>query len=232
MKFGGIQKLTLIDYPGKIATTLFVYGCNFKCRFCYNSDLVLSNPNTNKSFLSEEEIFSFLEERKGFLEGVVLCGGEPTIYPDLPDFTEKIKQMGYKVKLDTNGSNPEMLHYLIKKKLIDYVAMDIKAPKDKYPKVVQCKVSIEKIEKSITLLKESNLDYEFRTTVVPTLLEKDDIIQIAKWLKGAKKYVLQQFQPGNTVDPSFSNIKPYPEEYLVSIHQSIAFYFQSCEIRL
>jgi len=162
------------------------------------------------------------------LEGIVLCGGEPTINKDLPEFIKKIKKVGYSIKLDTNGSNPKMLRELINKKMIDYVAMDVKLPKEKYAKLYS---KIENIEKSIKILKENKIDSEFRTTVVPSVLEKDDILKIAKWISPAKKYYLQNFRAEKTIDPKFEKIKPHPDKYLLDIQKIISPFFEVCEIR-
>jgi len=232
MIIGGLQKNTLIDYPEKIAATIFVSGCNFRCPFCHNPDLVLPKRIKNQSEISMKDILKFLEERKGFLEGVVLCGGEPTVHSDLPDFAKKIKDMGYSVKLDTNGYNPEMLETMLDSKLLDYVAIDIKAPKERYSEVAGVEVDIKKIEKSIEILKKSDVDFEFRTTLVPELITKEDIIQIVEWIKPAKRYFLQNFQTkGETVDSKFAKLKPYSDEYLKEIRQEIKSCFDICQIR-
>lgn len=157
--------------------------------------------------------------------------GEPTINKDLPEFIKKIKELGYVVKLDTNGSNPKMLKKLINNNLIDYVAMDIKLPKEKYPEVFKGKIKVKDIEESIEFLKKGKIDYEFRTTIVPTVLDKDDIIKIAKWIKGASKYYLQNFRAEKTIDPKFEKIKPYPEEYLSEIQKTISTFFEICRTR-
>ena len=231
MRIGGVQKVTFIDYPQKIACTVFTIGCNFKCPFCQNSHLVLPEKIKSLKEIPERDFFSFLKERKDFLEGVVICGGEPTIYSDLPGFARKIKKLGFLVKLDTNGSNPKMLEDLIREKLIDYVSLDVKAPKEKYDKVCGKKIDIRKIEKSIEILKKREIDYEFRTTLVPTLIEKEDIFKIVKWISPAKRYYLQNFQPQNTIDPSFEKIKPFDNKYLLEIKKIISPFFEMCEIR-
>lgn len=235
MVIGGLQKLTLIDYPGKLACTVFLSGCNFRCPWCYSRELVLPEEIEKQLKISEKELFKFLKERKGLLEGITICGGEPCINPGLPKFCKKIKKLGYLVKLDTNGSNPEMLKKLIDKNLIDYIAMDIKAPKEKYEKVTGKKVSINNIEKSINLLAESNIDLEFRTTVNP-LLKKQDFVKIARWLRSVLRsvecrYYLQNFRPEKTIDPKFEKIKPYPETYLLEIQRAIAPFFDVCQAR-
>ncbi|MFH1841494.1 MAG: anaerobic ribonucleoside-triphosphate reductase activating protein [Candidatus Nealsonbacteria bacterium] len=231
INIGGFQKNTLIDYPGRLAATIFLSGCNFRCPFCYSSELVLPEKIKLQPKISEEEIFNFLKERQGLLEGVVVCGGEPTIQKKLPSFIKKIKEMGYLVKLDTNGSNPKMLNNLISKELLTYVAMDIKAPKEKYEKVVGKKINVKEVEKSINILKESRIDYEFRTTIIPVFHKKEDILKIANWISPAKKYYLQNFRPEKTVDKKFEKIKPYPEEQLLEIQKAIAPFFEVCEVR-
>ena len=233
MIIGGLQKLTLIDYPGKLATTVFLTGCNFKCGFCYSKELVLPEEIKKQPKILEKDFFDFLKSRKELLEGVVVCGGEPCINKDLPVFIKKIKKMGYAVKLDTNGSNPDMLKSLIDKKLIDYVAMDIKGPfeNEKYNKITSAKVDLNKIKKAMKIIKNSGIDYEFRTTLVPSLHTKKDIIQIAKDISPAKKYYLQNFRPEKTVDPKFEKIKPYSNKYILEIIKAISPFFEICEMR-
>jgi len=231
IEIGGLQKTTLIDYPGRLAATVFLIGCNFRCSFCYSAELVLPDKIKNQPRISQKEFFSFLKERKGLLEAITVCGGEPCFNKDLPVFIRKIKKLGYLVKLDTNGSNPEMLKKLINEKLVDYVAMDIKAPKEKYMKIVGKSVNIDDIEESINILKQNKVDYEFRTTVVPAIHSKKDIIEIAKWLGPAKKYYLQSFRPEKTIDPKFLKKKPYSKELLLEIKKEISRFFQVCEVR-
>lgn len=237
MIIGGLQKFTLIDFPGKLACTVFTLGCNFACKFCYNSQLVLPEKIKNQPRILEKLFFNFLKERQGLLEGVCVSGGEPTLYQDLPDFLQKIKNLGFLVKLDTNGANPQMLKELIDKKLVDYVALDIKGPKEKYGYIIGVKEKklkkeiIQKIEECIEILKEEKVDYEFRTTIVPILLKKEDILKIAKWLSPAKRYFLQNFKPERTIDPALSKIKPYSQDYLVSIQKSLIPFFEICQIR-
>ena len=231
MKIGGLQKLTLIDYPGKIAATVFLMGCNLRCAFCYNSDIVLPEKIKKQKAIPQKEFFNFLKERKTLLDAVCIGGGEPTIYKDLPTFIKKIKKIGFLVKLDTNGTNPKMLRYLIDKKLVDYVAMDIKAPREKYDLVCQKKVNIKNIEKSIKILKEEKIDYEFRTTIVPTLHTKEDILQILKWIRPSKKYYLQNFSPKTTINLKLETVKPYSQKFLLEIQKLIAPFFETCQIR-
>lgn len=245
MQIGGLQKTTLIDYPGCLAATVFLSGCNFRCPFCYSPELVLpekikkqlyppqvfAKQKFRRAGILEKDFFQFLKEKKGLLEGICICGGEPTIHKDLPKFCKKIKKLNYLIKLDTNGSNPEMLKKLIKEKLIDYVAMDIKGPKKNYNKFTGVKVDIKKIQKSIDILMQNKIDFEFRSTIVPLMHEKKDIIEMAKWIKGAKKYYLQSFRPEKTIDPSFEKIKPYSQEFLLEIQKIISPFFEICHVR-
>lgn len=192
MKICGLNKTTLLDYPGHVAATIFFGGCNFRCPFCHNGDLVLNSGEMLG--YNEEEVLTFLKKRKNVLEGVCITGGEPTLYNQLPDFITKIKELGYKVKLDTNGSCPNMIETLIEKKLIDYIAMDIKAPISDYDKVCGVAVDIEKVKRSVKMLKEGKVPYEFRTTVVKELHSKQAIMEIVEWIKGADNYYLQSYQ--------------------------------------
>jgi pyruvate formate lyase activating enzyme len=207
----GIQKLTLIDYPGHIACTIFTFGCNFRCPFCYNRSLVIDDSTPA---IPMNEVFDFLSERREFLEGVVVCGGEPCIHSDLPDFIAKVKQMGFLVKLDTNGTNPGMLSDLISQNLIDYVAMDVKAPWQKYEQVVKVRVRLKDIKESFNLMVKSGIDHEVRTTVVPKIHTEKDVVKIARQVRKAKRYFLQQFAPLKTLDPSFMRVKPFSLEHL------------------
>lgn len=193
MIINGLQKLTLLDYPGKTACTIFTSGCNFRCPFCHNAPLVLT-PGENE-VIPEEEVISFLIKRQGILDGVCITGGEPLLQPDIDQFISKIKYLGYMVKLDTNGSFPDRLGALIEKGLIDYVAMDIKNTKKKYGATVGVdNFDVTLIEKSIEILKQNKLPYEFRTTVAKDMHTENDIIEIGKWLKGDSKYFLQQYK--------------------------------------
>ena len=192
MKINGFQKLTLLDYPEKMACIIFTAGCNFRCPFCHNAALV-THINNDEAY-SEEEIFSYLEKRRGLLEGVCISGGEPLMQPDIEAFIRKIKAMGYAVKLDTNGSFPEKMIHLVESGLIDYVAMDIKNCKEKYPLTAgNDTLDIANIEKSVDFLLKGTVDYEFRTTVEDSLHTVEDIEKIADWIKGAKRYFIQNF---------------------------------------
>jgi pyruvate formate lyase activating enzyme len=186
----------------------------------------------DRSRVPEDGLFDFLKRRVGKLEGVVITGGEPTIHKDLPEFLTKIKGLGYKIKLDTNGTNPGMLTRLIKKRLVDYIAMDIKGPREKYEEITKTKADLRKIEKSIKIIIESGLPYEFRTTVVPTLLEKQDISKMGQMIKGARLWYLQQFKPDtDLVNKKFQKIKPFSDKELKEMEKIGNRYVKKCKIR-
>ena len=234
MIIAGLQKTTLIDYPGKIACVVFLAGCNFRCPWCYSSELVLPAKIVKQPKIEEKDFFDFLRSRQGQLDGVVICGGEPTINKDLPQFIQKIKNLGFPVKLDTNGSNPEMLKNLVDTKLIDYVAMDIKiAPENSvYQNVMTEGITMDKIKESVEFLKRGNLDFEFRTTVVDTVHKKEDFLEIAKWIGGKDvKYYLQAFVAQKTIDPEFEKVKPPTKQFLEEIVKEISPHFKICQIR-
>lgn len=222
--------MTLIDYPGKIAATVFTVGCNFLCPFCHNPELVDGKKIKDQPKIAEREILDFLVTRQGLLEGVCVTGGEPTIFPDLPEFLKKIKDLGFLVKLDSNGSNPRMLEKLLAAKLVDFIAMDIKAPLEKYKKVAGDKVSLADIQSSTELVRQAP-DYEFRTTVLPSLHSSKDILSIGRWLQGSGKYYLQQFKPTKTLDSAFLDEKPFDWEKIAKLRGLLEIFFDKVEIR-
>jgi len=197
MQIHGLQKMTLLDYPGKVACTVFFDGCNFRCPFCHNSELLgVGFP----PLMNDGELLAFLEKRKGILDGVCITGGEPLMQKELPQLLEKIKELGYPVKLDTNGSFPDILEDLIHRGLVDYVAMDIKNSPRRYATTVgKEQYDLSKVEKSIALLLQGKVDYEFRTTVVAQFHDEDSFHDIGRWIQGAKRYFLQCFAPRDTV---------------------------------
>jgi pyruvate formate lyase activating enzyme len=199
MKILGIIKASFIDYPKKASTVLFIGGCNFRCPYCHNPELVHEQGEE----LKQSDVLEFLQKRKKYIDGVVISGGEPTIHPELIPLIEEIKKLGYSIKLDTNGSNPEVLRKLINDRQIDYIAMDIKGPLSEYAKISNSGINIKDIEESIKLIKNSNIDYEFRTTICKELLSKDQVIEIGKYLEGAKRYALQAYSlKGKILDES------------------------------
>lgn len=220
MTIGGMEKLSLIDFPGYLSAIIFTKSCNFRCHFCYNPMLVfaegeneLKNIGEGPSLIPEEDLFLFLKDRAGKLDGLVISGGEPTLQHDLKDFIIKVKDLGYKVKLDTNGTNPEKVLDLIENKLLDYIAMDLKAPFNSYEKVVNVKTDMEKIKKSVKILLEGNLPYEFRTTVVPGLLDENDILKMSEDIAGARLWYLQKFKSDiNLVNNNFKDKNPFTDE--------------------
>lgn len=232
MKIGGLQRLSLIDYPGKIAATVFLIGCNFRCPYCQNPELVEPERIKKQLTIKETDFFKFLNETKDFLDGVCITGGEPTMHKNLFNFIKKIKQRGFLVKLDTNGSNPEMLKKLLDTNLLDFISMDIKAGPSGYSKAAGKKIDLEKIKESIDLIKNSGVDYEFRITVVPGLVKKKDIEEIGKWLKGIKKFALQQFRNQKVLDKSFEKIKPYSDEIIKDFQKILKRHIKAVELRL
>ena len=213
----GLQKLTLLDYPGKIAATVFLGGCNLRCPFCHNASLVL--PEKFGDTISDEEFFAFLESRKGRLEGVCVSGGEPTLYPNIAEFLGKIKAMDFLVKLDTNGTRPEVLKSLVDKGLLDYVAMDIKNSPLRYSETVGISdFDILGVAESTAYLLEGKVDFEFRTTVVKELHSAEDIKNIGKWLEGDEKFFLQTFKDsGDLIGTGYSGYSAKEMEELLEI---------------
>ena len=192
MKLGGLVKFTLIDFPGRPAAIVFTQGCNFRCRYCHNPELVY--PHLFTPSVPEEEIWSFLKRRQGTLEGVVVSGGEPTLQEDLVPFMSRLKEMGYKTKLDTNGSRPEVLRELIDKKLVDFIAMDLKAPFEKYVDITGIEVNSTVLQQSMDLILQSGLEYQFRTTYDKEVLNDNDIAALSKLTDG-KNYKVQECLP-------------------------------------
>ena len=227
MLIKGLQKLTLLDYPGKMACTVFTAGCNFRCPFCHNASLV---TNIDEERISEEEFFSFLQKRQGIIDGVCVTGGEPTLQPDLKEFLKKIKDLGYSVKLDTNGYRPDALKDVVNSGLVDYVAMDIKNSQSKY--ALTCgleSMDMTKINESVEFLMSGVVDYEFRTTIVKELHKEDDIQDIVSWIKGAKKYFLQGFtDSGDLICTGYSGYDKTELQKLLNIAKN---HFETVELR-
>lgn len=218
MHIGGLQRFSLIDYPGKISAVIFTKGCNFRCPYCHNPELVEFNK---ENLIEENFVLSFLRERRGKLDGVVLTGGEPTLQSDIVEFIKEIKSLGFFIKLDTNGSYPKVIEELLNENLLDYIAMDIKADLERYNEVTHSSADIEKIKKSIDIIMKSDIDYEFRTTIVKSQLSKNDILKIGELIRSAKTYVLQGFKPSKTLDPSFLKETSYAKEELEEMASSL-----------
>lgn len=227
MQILGLNKTTLLDYPEHVAATVFTGGCNFRCPFCHNMDLVLGEV---EPALSTEDFFAFLEKRKGILDGVCITGGEPTLQKDLPDFIRGIRDKGYLVKLDTNGYRPKVLEELLRENLLDYVAMDIKSSVENYPRVTgMADLDVTGIQESVSLLKSAGIPYEFRTTVVKGLHRIDEFDGIGRWLQGAEAYFLQAFRENEKVpDKSLSS---FSEAEMREMKQLAERYIERVELR-
>ncbi|MBU0721963.1 anaerobic ribonucleoside-triphosphate reductase activating protein [Patescibacteria group bacterium] len=246
MIIGGLQKFSLLDYPDRVSAIVFTQGCNFHCQFCYNPMLVWPFQVSKSKYAQEEiigqqkvhpminqdDLFVFLRSRAGKLDAVVITGGEPCLQKNLLEFIAKIKKLGFLVKLDTNGSYPEALAKLIKEKLIDYIAMDIKAPEKKYKEVTGVEVDFQKIKKSVRIIMQSELAYEFRTTMVPGLLNKDDIGEMGKIIKDANKWYLQNFKSNiELVGRDLEQQVPYNAWQMKQMAQIGSQYVNKCEVR-
>ncbi|MDD4271572.1 MAG: anaerobic ribonucleoside-triphosphate reductase activating protein [Patescibacteria group bacterium] len=244
MLIGGLQKFSLLDYPEKISAIVFTQGCNFRCQFCYNPMLVWPTEVGKSKYaratgqqkdhpkIKEDDLFVFLKARAGKLDAVVITGGEPCLQKDLSEFISKIKKLGFLVKLDTNGSYPEILEKLIKEKLIDYIAMDLKAPAAKYDLVTESGVDFDKINKSVKIIMQSGLPYEFRTTVVPGLLNKDDILKMGKIIKSARAWYLQNFKSNDDlVNQDLKGKVPYNSRQMNELAEAGKQYVKKCEVR-
>lgn len=229
MEFGGFEKFTLIDYPGKVACMVYTIGCPFRCPYCHNPELVDETCTTR---IPEQVVFDFLDERKGMLDGVVITGGEPTMHNEkLMSFMGEVKRRGFLVKLDSNGVDPAFLQKAIDEKLVDYVAMDIKSPLSKYSQTVARAVNVEAIRKSIDIIKGSGIEYEFRTTIVKSMLSPEDIEQIGKEIKGATNYYLQKFVPTKILNPQFLSKVSYDDKELAELKTMMEQYVSFCGIR-
>lgn len=225
MIIAGLQKTTLLDYPGKVACTIFTAGCNFCCPFCQNWEIITGKGEE----ISKDSILSFLKKRKGILDGVCVTGGEPLVNADIEEFISAIKDIGYSVKLDTNGSFPEKLISLAQKKLIDTVAMDVKNSPSRYAETAGSDTDISKIDESIKFLLSDAVDYELRTTVVDELHDESSMRELAKWIKGAKRYYLQNFKDSENV--RFGNLSPCSDEKLIRFTEIMRPLVPSVKIR-
>ena len=231
MIIAGLQKLSLVDYPGVVCAVIFTQGCNFRCGYCQNPDLIPSLSSQPQSVCDEQEVFSFLNKRKGMIEGLVITGGEPTLQKDLLDFIRKVKELGLKVKLDTNGANPDLLEKLLKEDIIDYAAVDIKTSSSKYVLVSDDEGVAARLTRTIHLLMLAQIPYEFRTTCVPGVVDAQDFEEIGEIVKGAACYYLQQFRADITLDKKFQTVKPYLPEEIEKFKDILSKYVQRVEIR-
>jgi pyruvate formate lyase activating enzyme len=231
MRIGGIQKCSAIDFPGKIACVLFTQGCNFRCPFCHNEELI--KPIRFVSNISKEEIFKFLETRRRLLDAVVISGGEPTLHPDLEIWFRRIKDLGFATKLDTNGTHPGVTQSLIQKHLIDFIAMDIKhrlqeAP---YEHIIGIQKILLTVKESIQILMKSSIDYEFRTTLIREVHTREDVFAIAESLQGAKQWTLQEFRSQKTLNPQWQDFHPWPSHEMESLKTALSQKFPKLPIR-
>lgn len=230
MVISGLQKTTLIDYPGNIACTVFTHGCNFRCSFCHNPELVIKKIQ-KKNIITEEEFFQFLKKRKSMLDGVVITGGEPCIQKDLVSFCKKIKRRGFLIKVDTNGSFPEVLEGLLKAKTVDYIAMDIKSSFESYKVVSGGFDSFKKILHSIEILKNSNIDYEFRTTVVKGLHSKKDVERIGRMVDGAEHFSLQNFKCGKSISKKLNKSNEFNSDEMEKFQKILKKFVKKVEVK-
>ncbi len=229
MEFGGFEKCTLMDFPGKVACMVYTIGCPFRCPYCHNPELV---DETVVTRFSEKIILDFLNERKNMLDGVVITGGEPTMHGEkLISFMKKVKRLGFLLKLDTNGVNPQFLQEVIEKQLVDYIAMDIKSPFKKYSQIVARPVNLNELRKSIEIILKSEVPYEFRTTVVKEMLSIEDFEEIGKEINGAKAYYLQKFIPTKILNSQFLKKVTYSDEEFDVIQNNMKQYVAYCGVR-
>lgn len=225
MKISGLAKLTLLDFPGKTACTVFTSGCNFRCPFCHNASLVKGEGES----ISEADFFSFLESRRGLLDGVAVTGGEPLMHPEIEDFLKRVRELGFLIKIDTNGSYPDRLKRLVSQGLCDYAAMDIKSSPEGYARAAGANAPMEKIKESVQFLLSDNVDYEFRTTVARGAVLPEDFEEIGKWIKGAKRYFLQGFVDSG--DILGENVGPYTPDEMKAFLETVRRYIPEAQLR-
>ncbi|HHV60505.1 MAG TPA: anaerobic ribonucleoside-triphosphate reductase activating protein [Clostridiaceae bacterium] len=228
MNIAGLEKNSFVDYPGKMAAVIFTPGCNMNCFYCHNQ--ILLSKKTNENILNKNEVMNFLKARKGFLDAVVISGGEPTLQPELLSFLEEVKGLGFLLKLDTNGTNPGILKEACQRNLVDYVAMDIKAPLEKYYEICRTKINTDLVQESIKIVMESGVDYEFRTTFAPPLTD-EDIIAIAQMIEGANLYVIQKVRYLYPLRDPGKNPIPHTVDYIMSILRRVKPLVKECKTR-
>lgn len=227
MDIHGLQKLTLLDFPGHIACTVFLGGCDFRCPFCHNAEII---DGSSEVIMKDDELLEFLKKKQGLLDGVAITGGEPLLRKDLPEFLEKVRALGYHIKLDTNGTHPERLRELMEKKLVDYVAMDIKNSPARYAQTAGLKsMDLSSVRESVSLLLTGKADYEFRTTVLAELHDEESFREIGKWIRGAKRYFLQPFVDRDSVP--FGDLHAPSREALIGFLEIVKPYVEQAEIR-
>ncbi|MFH1375569.1 MAG: anaerobic ribonucleoside-triphosphate reductase activating protein [Patescibacteria group bacterium] len=234
MQIASVQKLTLLDFPGRTACTVFTPGCDFRCGYCYNLELVLPEliEKNKKSFISEGKFFEFLKKRKGLLDGVCVTGGEPLLQKDLPEFLQKVRELDFLTKLDTNGNQPEGLSKLLDKKLLDYIALDVKASLERYEKLVGSARAAEKVQTSRDLIMQSEVEYEFRTTLVRELHDAEEFKKILEFVKGAEKFFLQNFQAKHgCLDPEFEKYHGFSKKELEEMCKQAREFVGECGVR-
>jgi pyruvate formate lyase activating enzyme len=224
----GIEKFSSRDFPGHISSTVFLGGCTFRCPYCHNADLVL-RPETIPS-MAADYFLSYLDGRKGWLEAICFTGGEPLLHEDIEDLIRVVRERGLLVKLDTNGSFPDRLEALLALGLLDWVAMDVKAPLERYREVTRSNVEVEAVVRSADLIRQSGVRSTFRTTVVPGLVGREDIVRIGEWLRGAESYLIQQFEPHSTIDPAYLEKKPYGKDELAAMVEAAKPYFKEARV--
>jgi len=226
----GFQRTSLVDFPGNIVSTVFLSGCNFRCPFCHNPELALDSPDLKA--LPERKVLAEIEAHKRFIDGVCVSGGEPTVHSGLPDFLAKIKALGLKVKLDTNGSNPEMLRTVIAERLVDFISMDVKSSPARYAEATGADVDVLVVGESVKIIMASGIDYEFRTTVVPGFFDENVLEGICNMISGARGYVLQQFSPRDTlVDEGLRSIKVFTKQDLERFASLAGKFVLNCSVR-
>ncbi|MDP7078453.1 MAG: anaerobic ribonucleoside-triphosphate reductase activating protein [Candidatus Undinarchaeales archaeon] len=230
MKIAGLQRFSLIEYPGKLSAVVFTQGCNLRCGYCHNPELV--DPERFHAPIPEAEVLSFLGERRGKLDAVTVTGGEPLLHRDLDDFLDKVKRLGYLVKLDTNGSFPDRLARVISSGLVDYVAMDVKGPLDRYGSIVRKRIDKDRVLRSIATIIDSGIDHEFRTTVVGSQLKEGDLMEVGAMVRGARRFFLQGFRPSSKLlDPDLMDARSPGEDELRVMKEVVGGYVASCQIR-
>jgi pyruvate formate lyase activating enzyme len=229
MKLGGLQETSLLDYPDKICAIVWTVGCNFRCPFCYNTDMVYGKSE----LIPVDHVYSFLDKRKGKLDALSITGGEPLLHEDITEFIQTVKDKGFLIKLDTNGTFPGRLDRLLNAGLIDYVSMDIKAPKEKYELLAGVPVDVDSISKSIKLIMTKAPDYEFKTTMVPSLLDKKDVEAMSLWIKNAKRYFLQQFKSDVKVidQKRLSSVEPFEKKDFEEMKEIVSLNVKECLVR-